>query len=279
MGSLEDSYLIIGAGIFGASSALELKRTFPTRSVRVVDRTVAPCPSAASHDLNKIVRADYDDPFYMKLALEAMSEWRSNPIYSPSYHESGILIADDIGWGAKCLENYKLLKADASAEMLKIEDALARFPIFSEANWDGATQCYWNPGSGWADADKALSSCLKAARDAGVELIEAAIDKLLVNGNGLCIGVRAADGTEYGGTHVVLCTGAYTAKLLLDTFPHSEEFQVGDRMVAAGAVSCSASFDAEDEAKLKNVPVLINTLPHTHGIEPATLELGPTNAI
>lgn len=262
------SYLIIGAGVFGASTALHLKRSQPTCHVQLMDRGAPPCPSAASHDLNKIVRADYEDLFYMKLALESMHEWRSNPIYRQFYRESGILIINDSGWGQRCLENYKLLQAETKAEILSRKTALERFPVFSEADWDGAEECYLNPGSGWAEADKALDSCLKAAREAGVEVSSALIDKLLLDNDNRCVGAKAVDGTEYRSGHVLLCTGAYTPKLLLDTFPQAEEMQLGDRMCAAGSVSCSASFDVSDLQKLDGVPVLINTMPSTHGRVP-----------
>lgn len=262
------SYLIIGAGIFGASTALHLKNSQPTCRVQLVDRSAVPCPSAASHDLNKIVRADYEDIFYMRLALESMREWRHNPIYRPFYRESGILIIDESDWGRKCLENYKLLHAESRAEILSRETALERFSVFSEADWDGTDECYWNPGSGWAEADKAVESCLKAAREAGVEVSNALIDQLLLDGDDRCIGAKAVDGTEYRSSHVLLCTGAYTPKLLLDTFPHAEEMQLGDRMFAAGSVSCSASFDASDLNKVHDAPVLINTKPNTQGRMP-----------
>ena len=225
------SYLIIGAGIFGISSALHLKKTHPDSHVRLVDRTSTPCPAAASHDLSKIIRADYADLFYMKLALESLKEWKTNPIYSPFYHESGILIADDMGWGRTCVENYSKLNIDVKTEIMSTDAAIERFAVFADTNWDGATQCYWNPGSGWGEASEVLSSCLAAARSIGIEESKATVEKLLLDHNGTCIGARADDGEEYRATYVLLCTGAYTPKILLDTFPHADELQLGDRML------------------------------------------------
>lgn len=82
----------------------------------------------------------------MKLALDSMGEWRTNPIYSPSYHESGILIADNIGWGRKCVETYKLLNAYAHTETLSVEAAMKRFPIFADTDWDGGRPMLLEPG-------------------------------------------------------------------------------------------------------------------------------------
>ena len=205
----------------------------------------------------------------MRLALESMHEWRTSSIFNPYYYQSGILIADDFGWGRNCLQNYKLFDEKVDCEMLSVEEAVRRFPIFKDTNWDGATQCYWNPVSGWAEADQAVSSCLESARGLGVEIIEASVETLLstTDGEGRHVvdGAMGTDGTEYRAGNVILCTGAYTAKLLLDTFPHDEDAQLGDRMFAAGAVSCTASYDQSEKGKIVGVPVLINTMPNTHG--------------
>lgn len=71
MESAQPSYLIVGAGIFGASTALHLKAAEPKAQVTLIDRTPYPCPYGASFDLNKIVRDYYADKFYMRLANEA----------------------------------------------------------------------------------------------------------------------------------------------------------------------------------------------------------------
>lgn len=67
--SKEASILIVGAGVFGLSTALELARQGYT-NIKVLDRSAEiPSPYSAGCDLNKIVRAEYEDPFYTDLAL------------------------------------------------------------------------------------------------------------------------------------------------------------------------------------------------------------------
>jgi sarcosine oxidase/L-pipecolate oxidase len=100
-------YVLVGAGCFGASTALYLKRTFPQKSVTLIDRTPFHNPSAAAHDLNKIIRAECEDKVYMKLALEGQWLWRSDPILKPYYHETGIIFAGIPGPGTTIVENYK----------------------------------------------------------------------------------------------------------------------------------------------------------------------------
>lgn len=62
--------IIIGAGAFGLSTALHLSQNVPPQDILVLeqDEQMPPRRSAAN-DLNKIVRAEYEDPFYTELTL------------------------------------------------------------------------------------------------------------------------------------------------------------------------------------------------------------------
>jgi sarcosine oxidase/L-pipecolate oxidase len=64
----DHSTLIVGAGVFGLSTALHLAQDGYT-NITVLDRAPVPSPYSAGNDLNKIVRAEYEDPFYTELAL------------------------------------------------------------------------------------------------------------------------------------------------------------------------------------------------------------------
>ncbi|KAH0559377.1 hypothetical protein GP486_004111 [Trichoglossum hirsutum] len=270
MDPTQQSYLIVGAGMFGASTALHLRRSNPSATVTLLDRTPFPCPSAAAHDLNKIIRADYDDIFYMKLALEAQELWRTDPIYKPYYHESGMLFAENIGMGQGSIENYKTLRADFDAEMLRPEDARTRFNgIFHDAEWTGVKGCFWNPRSGWGEAHLTMKNVIQTAIDEGVTYIEATVSIISIDQSGICTGVRTEDGRELTADHTILCTGARTAKLLADSKPDKKELQMDGRMVAAAAVMCTAVIPPEKRGKFKHVPVVFNGLDHTHGSSPS----------
>ena len=133
----DKTYLMIGCGIFTLSTALHLKSRYSSSSARLLDLAPAACPSAASRDLNKILRADYDQILHMRLALEAMEAWRNDPVFSTFYHQSGILISDHTGWEKKCLENYNALHLDVHAGMLETKEAVRRFDIFRDTDRDG----------------------------------------------------------------------------------------------------------------------------------------------
>jgi sarcosine oxidase / L-pipecolate oxidase len=61
--------IIVGGGAFGLSTALELtKNGYTNISIFEQDEQI-PSRHSAANDLNKIVRAEYDDPFYTELAV------------------------------------------------------------------------------------------------------------------------------------------------------------------------------------------------------------------
>jgi len=61
--------IIVGGGAWGLSTALHMTESGYT-NITVYERaTQIPSPYSAAWDLNKIVRAEYEDPFYTKLAL------------------------------------------------------------------------------------------------------------------------------------------------------------------------------------------------------------------
>lgn len=68
-----DPIIIVGGGAFGLSTALHLTRSGYTNiSVYERDDHIPPRYSAAN-DLNKIVRAEYEDPFYTDLTIVSFS--------------------------------------------------------------------------------------------------------------------------------------------------------------------------------------------------------------
>src|SRR5437660_12393444 len=87
-----DRVLIAGAGVFGVTAAIELrKRGHP---VMLVDPGPLPHPLAASTDISKVVRLEYgaDEPYTAlpERAVEGARRW--NRDLGLPYHESGLLL-------------------------------------------------------------------------------------------------------------------------------------------------------------------------------------------
>src|ERR1700751_1536621 len=84
--------IIVGAGIGGITSAIELRKR--GHKVTLVDPGPLPHPLAASTDISKAVRAAYGpDEDYTELAERAIPIWRkwNEEFGTPLYHEVGCL--------------------------------------------------------------------------------------------------------------------------------------------------------------------------------------------
>lgn len=255
------SFLLIGAGCFGASTALYLKRSNPSAHVILLDRTPFPCPTAAAHDLNQIIRAEYEDLSYMRLALEAQKLWRSDPLLKPYYHETGILFAGVAESGIKIIENYKSITGSSPAELIDPEVAQARFGgIFRDADWEEVQKSTWNPRAGWGEAENALRSVIQAAVDLGVQYIAATVYQTSFDAFGACVGAQTTDGQVLTAERTVLCTGAHTAQLIADSAPDRPELQVSGRLVAAAAVMGAFRVPENQMDKFQDAPIVVKPM-------------------
>src|SRR5512145_3076738 len=92
MTAKDGTVIVVGAGIFGVTAALELRRR--GWRVTLVDPGPIPHPLAASTDISKVVRLAYgSDEIYTALMEEAVEVWREwNRLWpEPLYHETGVL--------------------------------------------------------------------------------------------------------------------------------------------------------------------------------------------
>jgi sarcosine oxidase / L-pipecolate oxidase len=259
MSTHSSNYIIIGAGAFGASTALHLSRREPSASIVLIDRSPFPCPIAASNDINKIVRADYADLFYCRLGLKALDVWRNDPLFKPYYHQSGMLSVYTIKSQQvkRMLENFRTCGVNDEAEIITPADMKRRFGgVYADATFYGHEEILWNPNSGWAEADKALKHTIEAAVAGGVQYISASVSKLILE-DGSCAGVETDGGDRYIGTKTILCTGAGTAKLLADSAPKQMALQVNGRIIAGGISSASVNLSAQQIEKYKDTPALL----------------------
>ncbi|KAL0943532.1 FAD dependent oxidoreductase [Colletotrichum truncatum] len=264
----ETSYLIIGAGVFGASTALHLIRAEPRAKVTLVDRNAfdAPIRVAASWDWNKVVRADYADIDYMRLALEAKELWASDPLFKPYYHESGVYWVSATNFSQVVQDNYKKLGVDSGLFSLPVEEARAKYDgIFEHGDYTDVKEVFINKNSGWGEAKEALRETIEEAVKLGVNYVQAEVVKLEFDGDGATTGVTTSEGKTIRASRVVLSTGAYTAKLLADSAPDRPELHAGERFVAAAVTEGFTPVSGETAAELYDGPVGISTVPPERG--------------
>jgi glycine/D-amino acid oxidase-like deaminating enzyme len=159
---------IVGAGIFGASSALALARR--GHRVTVFDRAIPPAEDAASTDRSKALRFEYgaECPLYVPLVAEARAAYRALEAgwAQPLYVETGVLaLAADLDESRHEWMSYNyLVEHDWPVERWTPSEARARFPQFS---YDGIAAATWNPEGGYVRAAEAVKATLAAVREAG----------------------------------------------------------------------------------------------------------------
>ncbi|RDA84603.1 hypothetical protein CP532_6037, partial [Ophiocordyceps camponoti-leonardi (nom. inval.)] len=260
------SFLIIGAGNFGAATALTLAKRGGSR-VTLVDSAAYPNPRAASHDVNKIVRDDYPDMLYKRMLIKAMPKWRGDELYSPFYHEVGMARVDESNFGVESIAGYKEMGIANASEFLPVDEVRRRWNgAFATSNFGDVTTVLYNPSVGFAEADKALEAVVQAAVDHGVEFVEASVEKLDFDSSGRCIGVTLkGEGGTLRADKILLAAGARTPTLLARSAPDNKDLHVGPRVVATGAISFHAQLTGEQKDKFSTIPVVKNCLAEVKG--------------
>jgi sarcosine oxidase/L-pipecolate oxidase len=259
------SDLIVGAGVFGVSTALHLIRKYPESTVTLVDRAF-PHHAAASWDWSKVVRADYPNILYMEKALEAMEIWRTDPLYCQFYHESGLIWVDGKGFARTVVENYERLGANEKVRIASPAEVRASYGgIFANAELEDCAEILINESSGWVEASKCLEAVIATAAREGVRCIEADVITLELDSTGSCIGVRPRDGKVITADRVILASGAQTAKLVVDSLPNRAELHDGDRLVAAAICTGMVKLNAEEVEKFQVGPVFLHAAGNSQG--------------
>ena len=94
------------------------------------DRSPSSCPLAASHNANKIGRADYGVKFYMSLALRSQNEWLTFPLYCHCHHQSGMTNTEGTGLGRCTIQNFEDLDAKSQVAVIEPGKLKLRYQSF-----------------------------------------------------------------------------------------------------------------------------------------------------
>ncbi len=269
MGS-DKSYLIVGAGVFGVSTAYHLIQKYPTASITIVDRDAYDADSrvAASWDWNKVVRSDYDDIIYCRLGLEAQDIFESDPLWKPYFHKTGIYWICRSDYAQEVLDNYKKLGRKADLQALPIEEARKLYGgLFEDADYTDVKEVLVNRTSGWGAAGDCLRAVTKKTLELGVKYVTAEVASLILE-TGRCVGVKTASGQSLRASHVILSTGAYTPKLLELSAKSTGKagLRAEGRIVAGGITTGMTKLDDESYGRFAAMPVGVQGYTPTAGM-------------
>lgn len=246
--------------MFGVSTAYYLIKKYPDASVTLVDRDAFDADSrvAASWDWNKVVRADYDDIVYCQLGLEAQDIFKSDPLWKPYFHETGIYWMCRSDYAQDVLDNYKKLGRKADLSAVPIDEARKMYGgLFDDADYSDVKEVLVNKTSGWAAAGDCLRAVTAEALKLGVKYVVAEVASLQIDDRGRCSGLKTADGETLTASHTILSTGAYTSKLLEMSAKASSlpGLRAGDRIVAGGITTGMTQLDEKSYEKFATMPV------------------------
>ena len=255
--------LIIGAGIFGTSTAYHLaSRVLDPSRIVVIDREPFPSPSAASSDINKIVRADYSKLFYMDLAYEAMDAWADWPFLRPFYHRTGWVMVDERGsdLAQRIRSNFKKAgRPDTSSDITLEEVKTSWGGVLSGLDTTEYDTAYTNSSAGWADASPAVQAMMREAINKGVKYVVGEVSDLVAGSGGLQ-GVRTSDGKFLTADKILLASGAWTGWLmssLEQTLDIKPEDSINKQIQTAGVCTAAFRVSNEDTKYYGQMPVLI----------------------
>ena len=207
--------VVVGGGVFGLASALELRAR--GWEVDVLDPGPVPHPRASSTDVSKVVRMDYGaDDLLTALAARALDGWeRWNAAWPrPLFHATGFLLLRREAMEPGSFEWESFVRAGEhgpAPERLDAAALAARHPAWRPGvHVDG----YLSPRAGWAESGEVVGWMAGEARAAGVALREGvAFEGLLEEGSRVA-GVRLRGGERVAADRVVVAAGAWTPALL-----------------------------------------------------------------
>ena len=171
---------VIGAGVFGAWTAYELRRS--GRQVILVDAYGAGNSRSSSGDESRIIRMGYGaDDIYTRSAQRSLERWQelARECNQKLFHQTGVL------WLAHEDDPYQLKTSETlshvgiSFERLATDEITRRYPQI------GLENIAWGmlePESGILSARRAVQALAGAAIKSGVEFLQGAVD---VSGTGV----------------------------------------------------------------------------------------------
>jgi sarcosine oxidase/L-pipecolate oxidase len=161
-----------------------------------------------------------EDFFWNRLTQLAMHSWKTDPLFSPFYHDTGFIMAA-VGNEAynRCVEYAKGEAVFPAALNTRQEFQKTMPEGVLQGDFPGWRGFWKREGAGWVFASAALRAMHQEAVRLGVEFvtgIEGRVEEMLYSPDKSAVcGVRTANGAEHTAQQTILSTGA-NSDLLLD---------------------------------------------------------------
>lgn len=202
MSLIATDVVVVGGGVMGSAAAWQLASR--GAGTVLLERFEPGHVRGASHGASRIFRFAYPDPFYVRLAVEALPAWRDIEAAAGA----GLL---DVTGG---VDHGTDAAVAAVAEALQVAGVPGQWldPAEAARRWPGLRfdgHVLFHAASGRLHADAAVAALQKLAVTAGARVHH----HVRVTGIGDGEVVTEA-GDTYRSERVVVCTGAWTERLL-----------------------------------------------------------------
>jgi hypothetical protein len=190
-------------------------------------------------------------------------------LWKPYFHETGIYWMCRSDYAQEVIDNYKKLGRKADLAAVPIDEARKLYGgLFEDADYTGVKEVLINKTSGWAAAGDCLIAVTAKCLELGVKYVTAEVASLQIDKSGRCHGVQSKSGQVLTASHVVLCTGAYTPKLLELSAANTglDNLRAEDRILAGGITTGMTKLDDKSYPRFASMPV---------GVQGYTAESGP----
>ena len=216
-------FLILGAGIFGITTAIELRKK--KYSVGILNPDTIPHPLAESTDISKIIRMEYGtDEEYMDMAAECIIKWREwNEFFNDTlFHETGFLLLsksmfDKNSPSYEASSYYNLLIKGFKPERINPEELSRTYPAFNSTQYaDG----FYHSMAGYAESGRVVDTLTKYAIKLGVDVHEGqTADKIIITNN-KAESLKTREGKLFSAGMLIVCAGNLTPVLVPDLKPY-----------------------------------------------------------
>src|SRR5262245_46026257 len=202
---------IVGAGVMGLAAACELARE--GASIVVIDQASIPNPRAASIDHSKVFRFAYPDPFYVKLAVDALKGWRSleNETGASLLTQTGMVVIGKSSTSHETEYHAALRAEGVETQLLQSSEVVARYPQFNAH----AFVCgIFDPSGAITYAETAVRNFLALAKRRGVATIENERVAKIEQRSPAGVSLITESGDEIASTRAMIASGPWTREVL-----------------------------------------------------------------
>ncbi|CDK27990.1 unnamed protein product [Kuraishia capsulata CBS 1993] len=230
---LPSEVIVIGAGVFGISTAIAIGKRYPETKVHVIDRYEPPVEDGTSVDTTRCLRVDYTNDIYYNLAKESMAIIEADPAIAPFFHKVGMSFVydgnsdkwEDI-W-IKGLASSRHVNAENPSKTVLYNNNVEVFQRIHGKDHSPKTaeelgrETKWNKGytnlsNGYIDAKKSMKAYYERAKTfSNIDFTFKEVDKIVYEeGTNKATGVAFKDQSLITSDLVVVAAGAWTSKLV-----------------------------------------------------------------